>query len=129
QFHASGYTVIRPTKYVSQLLIPKVLGQENVPEYWRNGGGGGGGPIVRNKTFFWFAGEKYVDNQPQSNTFLVPTDAEKRGDFSALTRNGAPFYIKDPMSTQACSKTAGGPGCFSGNIIPSNRINPVGQKL
>ena len=70
-----------------------------------------------------------MDNQPQSNTFLVPTDAEKRGDFSALTRNGAPFYIKDPMSTLACSQTAGGPGCFSGNIIPSNRINPVGQKL
>ena len=61
-----------------------------MPEHWRNGGGGGGGPIVKNKTFFWFAGEKYVDNQPQQNTFLVPTDAEKRGDFSGVTRNGAP---------------------------------------
>ena len=56
---------IRPESLVEQLLIPKLQGQPNVPEYWRNGGGGGGGPIVKNKTFFWFAGEKYVDNQPQ----------------------------------------------------------------
>ena len=63
-FHASGYGVFRPESMVSQLLIPKLNGQANVPEYWRDGGGGGGGPIVKNKTFFWFAGEKYVDNQP-----------------------------------------------------------------
>jgi len=45
QFHGSAYTVIRPTKFVGQLLIPKLLGQANIPEYWRNGGGGGGGPL------------------------------------------------------------------------------------
>ena len=76
EFHGSGYGVFRPESLVSQLLIPKLHGQPNVPEYWRNGGGGGGGPIVKNKTFFWFAGEKYVDNQPQQTTFLVPTAAE-----------------------------------------------------
>lgn len=58
-FHGSGYTVIRPESMVEQLLIPKLLGQPNVPERWRNGGGGGGGPIFKNKTFFWVAGEKY----------------------------------------------------------------------
>ena len=129
RFHGSGYTVFRPESTVEQLLIPKVLGQPNVPEYWRNGGGGGGGPIVKNKTFFWFAGEKYVDNQPQSSTFLVPTNAELSGDFSGLARNGVPFFIKDPLSTSACSSTAGGAGCFPGNRIPSNRLNPVGLKL
>lgn len=129
QFHGSGYTVLRPTQYVGQLLIPKVLGQPNLPEYWRNGGGGGGGPIVKNKTFFWFAAEKYVDKQPQASSFALPTDAEKRGDFSGLTRGGAPFYIKDPLSTLACSSTTGGPGCFQGNLIPSNRFSSVGQKL
>jgi len=130
QFHGSGYTVIRPTKFVEQLLIPKLLGQPNIPEYWRNGGGGGGGPIVKNKTFFWFAGEKYIDKQPQATSFTLPTDAEKRGDFSGLTtRTGAPIYLKDPLSTLACSSTTGGPGCFTGNIIDSRRFSPVGQKL
>jgi hypothetical protein len=129
QFHGSGYTVLRPTNLVQQLLIPKLTGQPNLAEYWRNGGGGGGGPIVKNKTFFWFAGEKYVDKQPQASAITLPTSAEKLGDFSGLTRNGVPFYIKDPLSPLACSSTAGGPGCFAGNLIPANRISAVGQKL
>jgi len=128
-FHGSGYTVFRPEKYVSELLIPKLLNQPNVPEYWRNGGGGGGGPIVKNRTFFWFAGEKYVDNQPQQSTFLLPTNAEKNGDFSGVMRNGVPLFIRDPLASGACSATAGGPACFPGNQIPANRLNPVGAKL
>jgi hypothetical protein len=118
-FHGSGYTVFRPESLVEQLLIPKILGQVNVPEYWRNGGGGGGGPIVKNKTFFWVAGEKYVDNQPQSSTFLVPTAAERAGNFQGVTRSGAQVVIKDPLT--------GLP--FPGNQIPASRLNPVGLKL
>jgi hypothetical protein len=128
-FHGAGYGVFRPERFVDELLIPKQLHQPNVPEYWRDGGGGGGGPIVKNHTFFWFAGEKYVDNQPQQSTFLVPTAAELGGDFSGLTRNGAPFYIKDPLAPGACSSTTGGPRCFPGNRIPAYRLNPVGVKL
>ena len=128
-FHGSGYGVLRPTALVDQLLIPRLQGQVNVPEYWRDGGGGGGGPIVKNHTFFWFAGEKYVDNQPQQSQFLVPTAAELTGDFSGLLRGGAPFYIKNPFATGTCSSTAGGPACFPGNRIPANMLNPVGVKL
>lgn len=118
-FKGSGYTVYRPTELAEQLLIPKLQGQPNVPEEWKNGGGGFGGPILRGKTFFWSAGEKYVNNQPQSNSFLVPTSAERRGDFSGLTRNGNPATIRDPLTGQP----------FPGNIIPQNRISPVGQKI
>ena len=118
-FRGSGYAVIRPESLVEQLLIPRLQGQANVPEYWRDGGGGGGGPIVKNKTFFWFAGEKYVNNQPQQNSFLVPTTAERNGDFSGLTRSGAAVAIRDPLT--------GLP--FPGNVIPASRINAVGQTL
>ncbi|MEP6782924.1 MAG: hypothetical protein ABI983_04585, partial [Acidobacteriota bacterium] len=115
----SGYTVYRPTSLSNQLLIPKLQGKDNVPEEWKNGGGGFGGPIMKNKTFFWSAGEKYVNNQPQQNSFLVPTAAERSGDFSQTTRAGVLQVIKDPLTGQA----------FPGNIIPSNRISTVGQKL
>jgi hypothetical protein len=118
-FHGSGYGVFRPESTVSQLLIPKLLNQPNVPEYWRNGGGGGGGPIWKNKTFFWVAGEKYVDNQPQQATFLVPTAAELAGNFNGVTRSGAQVVIKDPLT--------GLP--FPGNQIPANRLNPVGLAI
>src|SRR6476469_11252634 len=119
QFHGSGYTVLRPTGLVQQLLIPKLLGQANIPEYWRNGGGGGGGPIVKNKTFFWFAGEKYVDNQPQQAAFLVPTAAELAGNFNGVTRNGAQVVIKNPLT--------GLP--FPNNQIPASRLDPVGLAI
>jgi len=119
-FHGSGYTVFRPEKYVSQLLIPKLQGQANVPEYWRDGGGGFGGPIATNKTFFWFAGEKYVDNQPQSSTFLVPTAAELAGNFAGVTRAGTgQVTIRDPLTGQP----------FPNNQIPASRLNPVGARL
>jgi hypothetical protein len=118
-FHGSGYTVFRPEKFVQQLLIPKLQGQPNVPEYWRNGGGGGGGPIFKNKTFFWFAGEKYVDNQPQQASFLVPTAAELAGNFNGVTRSGTQVTIKDPLT--------GLP--FPNNQIPANRLNPVGLAI
>src|SRR4051812_6304894 len=118
-FHGSGYTVFRPEAYVSQLLIPKLQGQANVPEYWRDGGGGFGGPIAKNKTFFWFAGEKYVDNQPQASTFLVPTAAELGGDFRGVTRSGSQVTIRDPLTGQP----------FPNNVIPASRLNPVGLKL
>src|SRR3954466_12437962 len=118
-FHGSGYTVFRPESMVSQLLIPRLQGQPNVAEYWRDGGGGGGAPIVKNKTFFWFAGEKYVDNQPQQATFLVPTAAELAGNFQGVTRNGQQVTINDPLT--------GLP--FPNNQIPASRLDPVGLKL
>jgi trimeric autotransporter adhesin len=129
RFEASGYTVFRPEKLQAQLLIPRLNGETFRPEYWRNGGGGIGGPIIPNKTFFWFAGEKYKDLQPQASAFSVPSMATRIGDFSGLNRNGRLFYIKDPLATGACSSTTGGPGCFPGNIIPAARLNFTGAKI
>jgi len=119
QWRATGYTVIRPETWAQQLLIPALNKQPNLREQWKNGGGGGGGPIVKNKTFFWFAGEKYIDNQPQATTVLVPTERELRGDFSQTFRNGALQVVKDPLTGIA----------FPGNVIPADRLNAVGSKL
>jgi trimeric autotransporter adhesin len=119
QWRGSAYTVIRPESWAQQLLIPSLLKQPNLREQWKNGGGGGGGPIIKNKTFFWVAGEAYTDNQPQQNSFLVPTSAELRGDFSQTTRNGALNVIKDPLTGQP----------FPGNVIPADRLNAVGAKI
>ncbi len=119
RFAFSGYTVFRPETLQQQLLVPKLNNETFRPEYWRNGGGGVGGPIVQNKTFFWFAGEKYVDHQPESNSYLVPSLAERSGDFSGLTRNGAAKAIIDPLT--------GLP--FPGNIIPADRQNFTGKTI
>ncbi|OFW26897.1 MAG: hypothetical protein A3H97_21855 [Acidobacteria bacterium RIFCSPLOWO2_02_FULL_65_29] len=129
RFEGSGYTVFRPQTLQDQLLIPRLNNETFRPEYWRNGGGGIGGPILRNKTFFWFAGEKYINHQPQASAFTVPSMATRRGDFSALTRSGRPYYIRDPLSGLPCNATTGGAGCFPGNVIPANRINFTGSAI
>ena len=62
--------------------------------------------------------------------FRVPTALERHGDFSqTIDANGRLMFINDPLSTAACNVTTGGAGCFPGNIIPANRIDPNGLAL
>lgn len=129
RFEGSGYTVFRPQDLQDQLLIPRLNNETFRPEYWRNGGGGVGGPIIPNKTFFWFAGEKYVNHQPQASAFTVPSMATRKGDFSQMTRSGRPSFIRDPLSGLPCNATTGGAGCFPGNVIPANRLNFTGLAI
>jgi hypothetical protein len=83
------------------------------------GGGGIGGPIVKNRTFFWFATESSTDTQTRNASELMPTTRERAGDFSQTTRGGQPVIIYDPLTRQP----------FAGNIIPGNRINPVAAAM
>jgi Carboxypeptidase regulatory-like domain len=62
--------------------------------------------------------------------YRMPTELERRGDFSQ-TRNAAGqlIFIKDPNLSGTCSPTAGGPACFTNNVIPSIRLDPNTQRL
>jgi trimeric autotransporter adhesin len=119
RWEGSGYTVFRPQNMQVQLLVPSLLDEEFRPEYWRNGGGGIGGPIVQNKTFFWFAGEKYVNHQPQANSFAVPSTLSRTGDFNGVTRNGQQVVIRNPFTGEP----------FADNKIPQNMLNPTGVAI
>jgi hypothetical protein len=94
------------------------LAKPNNPYYL--GGGGFGGPIVKNRTFFWVAGEAYHDVQTRNSSEIMPTAAERAGDFSATTNtSGAKITIYDPLTRLP----------FPNNVIPSNRINPVAAAM
>lgn len=80
-------------------------------------GGTFGGPIVRDKTFFFGT---YQGFRRRTNAFnqsaLVPTVAERKGDFSqSVNKKGNPIIIKDPLTGKP----------FPGNVIPSQRISKV----
>ena len=89
------------------------------------------GPIIKNKTFFFvdYAGQKEERGQVFVNT--VPTAATRRGDFSDYRdRNGNLIVIYDPLTTRPNPNGSGvirDP--FPGNIIPANRIDPVGRNV
>ncbi len=78
------------------------------------------------KLFFFYSFEgPQVERPGQVRLYRMPTALERQGDFSqTFDANGRLISIKDPQSTGACSPTAGGPGCFPGNVIPANRLDP-----
>jgi hypothetical protein len=87
-----------------------------------------GGPVTigkfnrnRDKLFFFWSQEFLPRKSPtslQRRTF--PTALERQGDFSqSFDQNGALIRITDPLTHQP----------FAGNVIPKNRIDPVGQAL
>jgi hypothetical protein len=94
------------------------IAKPNSPYYL--GGGAVGGPIVRNRTFFWFATESYHDVQTRNASVTMPTAAERAGDFSQTTNSaGQLVTIYDPTTGQP----------FAGNVIPASRINPVSAAM
>jgi hypothetical protein len=95
---------------------------------------GGPVPVVnkdRKNLFFFYSLEAPLTERPGAlNSWTMPTELERRGDFSQTVDNqGRRIFIRDPQSSGACSPTAGGPGCFANNIIPPDRINRNGQAL
>ena len=99
-----------------------------------------GGPVIlpkvvngRNKLFFFFSFDGFIDRKPTENTFnhTVPTMQERQGNFSDLLAvNAAKYQLFDPLSVRADPSR---PGHYlrdpiPGNIIPTNRIiNPAYQ--
>jgi hypothetical protein len=90
---------------------------------WRYNQFGGtvGGPAVRNKLFYFTSYEGTRDTRNASATVSVPTEALRRGDLSV-----APSPIYDPATGNADGT---GRTPFPGNIIPSQRIDPIAQKI
>ena len=72
-----------------------------------------GGPVYiprvfdgRNKVFFFFGYEGLPDSTPSTTTNTVPTDAERKGDFSALLPLGCPNGYMGTDSSHCANGTA-----------------------
>jgi hypothetical protein len=77
-------------------------------------GGTLGGRVIKDKTFFFASYQGHREKRGQTFLSTVPTLAMRGGDFSAVSR-----VIYDPLT--------GLP--FTGNIIPSNRIDAVAKNI
>jgi hypothetical protein len=102
-------------------------------------GGAIGGPLNlpgykgTNRTFFFadYSGLKETRGLSFVNT--VPTLAERNGDFSNFRNptTGALILVYDPLTTRPDPARPGGflRDPFPGNVIPQDRINPVGRNI
>jgi hypothetical protein len=96
---------------------------QGIPKLIENDLGGSlGGRIIRDKLFFFGSYEGDFISQAGSNTVSVPTADIRSGNMSASTT-----AMYDPASTTATDGSGRSP--FPGNIIPTNRISPIAQKL
>ncbi len=108
-FHGAGWEFLR-----NDAMDARNFFAVTKPDLKQNQFGGSlGGPIVKSRLFGFGYYEGYRNTKGTTDTRVVPTAAERIGDFSADAA------IKDPAT--------GLP--FPGNIIPSDRLSPIAQKL
>ena len=112
-FHGSAYEFLRNT-----VLNAKNYFQQTIPPFKLNQFGGTvGGPIIKNRTFFFFAAEDLQErSSPNPIAIQVPTTAELNGDFSGLLASHIALF----------NPATGAP--YPGNII-NTPIDPLSQKL
>ncbi|MBV9036774.1 MAG: TonB-dependent receptor [Acidobacteriaceae bacterium] len=138
QFHGSllGYT--RQTDWLANGFFYNASGKAKPDQPFYNWGASVGGPVVipkvyngKDKTFFYLTTESYRQKSPLTDGYTLPTAAERAGNFSA-SKN----IIYDPLTSRACTAADNCPANvsvvrtpFAGNIIPSTRINPIGQNV
>lgn len=137
QFRGSAFYQTRPVWGQELNFFDKAAGRTKeetgtADSYYRLYGGGVGGPIVRNRTFFWFAGEGYRSSTTRGLNYIWPSLKQRNGDFSTTTVGGRPVQIYNPwcrggVASARCPATGTGSlatgGLFTNGIIP--RTHPA----
>lgn len=127
-WHGSGFYQTRPRWGASNNFFSEKNGSPLPDTYYRLGGGGVGGPIVKNRTFFWYAMEGYNSNTTRNGSERLPTARERNGDFSqSFDSAGNLVVVYDPLTGDPV--TGAGRTAFPGNVIPASRINTVGKNM
>ena len=146
QFHGSLYEFNQVSALAANQFFYNANGVPKPAYRFNQYGLSVGGPLWipkvfngKNRVFWMFAWQGLKDSDPANspretsspvNFATLPTDAERRGDFSALLKVNSPgndYTIYDP-ATGVVSGTRVARTPFPNNIIPTSRLNPVALK-
>jgi hypothetical protein len=124
QFHGSLYEFVRNDKFDARDFFAPT-GQAK-PAYRQNQFGASlGGPVVKNKLFFFTNYEGFTKRRENVSVNTVPTEAMRRGDFSAVRDIYDPFTVRpDPNNAGRFIRDA-----FPNRQIPAARFDPIAVKL
>jgi len=120
QIHGSAFEFNNNQHFNSRAFF-QAAGTPKPLNIYNNFGATIGGPVIKNKLFYFLSFDGTRQRQAGPGNYTVPTDAFKAGNFSAV-----PTVIYDP-NTGAADGSGRTP--FAGNIIPSNRIDSIAQKI
>lgn len=134
QFHGEAYDYLQNSALDANSWTNNKNGAPKGQFKQNQFGGNISGPLLKRWNLFFFGGYEGLrqPNTQNSGLLTVPTQAERAGDFSAaLNADGTPDLIYNPFSTTALDNTGSNytRTQFPNNKIPSNLINPVGQKI
>lgn len=135
-FHGAIYEYYRDEHLNANTFDANRLGEAKSGLYWSQPGATVDGPVKipglydgTDRTFFMYSWEQIRSDVPFPQVLTVPTDAERRGDFSqTLTAAGRPVTIYDPLTTRLVDgQYVRQP--LPDNVIPSERLSPVALEL
>ena len=131
-WRGSAMILGRPEWGAGTLYFTKKAGQPKPDTYHNQWAGSVGGPLSLNRTFFWATTEGYKTQTTSDGVLVLPTAAERRGDYSqSFDAQGRLIVIHDPLTTRPNPAVPGQfvRDPFPGNVIPASRINPVAATL
>jgi hypothetical protein len=133
EFHGSLYEFNQVSRLKATPFFTNAARQRKPVTRFNQYGFSAGGPIYipklydgRNKLFFFMTYEGIRQSEPEPTFSTVATDAQKRGDFSALAATGITIY--DP-NTGVLNNGIVTRQPFAGNIIPTSRLSAVGRNI
>ncbi len=139
-YHGSLYMFNQNELLNANLFHTNLAGGEVPPvDFWEYGGTFGGPVRIprayngKDKTFFFVSFDGTRNSDPRFSIVSVPTELERKGDFSQSfttqlvggQRVKYPINIYDPYTVDS----KGFRKQFSGNVIPTTRLNPIAQKI
>ena len=132
RWRGSALALTKPGWATGQLFFAKRAGIPNPRQHYYNWAGSVGGPLVRDRTFVWFSKDDYTQRSTFNSVLTFPTALERAGDFSrSVNAQGQLSVIFDPLTTRPDPDRPGEyiRDPFPGNVIPSDRINPVARAM
>lgn len=134
-FHGSLYEFNQIKNFAATPFFTNKAGGTKSSLIYNQWGLTAGGPVWipkivhgKDKVFWFFGYEGIHDALPEAQNVSVPTAAERQGNFSALLALGSQYQLYDPLTgVQNGSRVQRQP--FVGNIIPTDRLNPISQAL
>ena len=96
---------------------------------YNNYGGTIGGPILKNKLFYFFSFDGTNQKTAGNGLYTLPTADQRAGNFSAYLPT---TVIYDPLTGQRDqygNLDGVGRTPFANNVIPTNRISAIAQKI
>ncbi|MGA2116544.1 MAG: TonB-dependent receptor, partial [Bryobacteraceae bacterium] len=116
--HGSAYEFLQNSDFNSRSFFNPSVGHLA----YNYVGGNVGGPIKKNKIFYFGDYLRVMDHEANTNNVTIPPNPWRTGNLSTSNQ-----IIYDPASGNPLDGT--GRSAFPGNIIPSNRINPVSSAI